>query len=74
MKLFERQRPVDAFVQRDEGFGALDAAHFLDLIVQHFAQVLRVAADDLGKDAVVAGGVMNVYNFGILRNSSATWL
>jgi hypothetical protein len=74
IRSFKGQGPVDAFVQRNECFGTLNARHFLNFVVQHFAQVLRVAADDFGKNAVVAGGIVNVYDLGNLRSSLATWL
>jgi hypothetical protein len=41
------ERTVETLIQRDKGLGAIDTFYLLQLVVEHLAQVLRIAADDL---------------------------
>ena len=62
-RLVERDLPFDAFFERNKGFGTLYAFNALDLLVQYFAQVVGIVANNFCKNTPAAGGVMQLYNF-----------
>ena len=63
VNLFQSDLPPDAFFKRNKGFCPLDSFYALYLLIQHFAQVRGVVTYDLCKNAVAAGGVMQLNDF-----------
>jgi hypothetical protein len=58
--------PVKAFFERDKGLGAFNAFDLLQFIMQYKTELLDVFADDLGKHAVIACGIIQPHDLGDL--------
>ena len=61
--VFDRNLAVDALVERDESFGAGDAADALNFVVEQFHQVLVVASVHFDEHVVRTGAEVALNNF-----------
>jgi hypothetical protein len=60
----KRNRPVDTLFKGDKRLGALNPGHLLNFVVKHLPEVKRIAAHDLGENAVDTSSIMNIHDLG----------